>query len=99
MPNSASRIRVNTLAVPAPPCARIASRAVRMCAASGASPASFSAKYAFTLALMLNAPPWNERPAAMRALPTPQIARELPLDARLALAEEVLQQRCIRPGS
>ncbi len=43
-PNSASCIRVKTLACAAPPAARMASRARAMCGASGASPAAFSAK-------------------------------------------------------
>jgi hypothetical protein len=50
-------MRVNTLVAAAPPCARIAARARAMCGASGASPASFSAKYALTLQLMSKAPP------------------------------------------
>ena len=55
-PNSASRIRVNTFTVSAPPFARIASRARTMWSASGESPIIFSAKYALTLALMSSAP-------------------------------------------
>ena len=43
-PNSASISRVNTLVRPAPPRARMASRARRIWAASGASPTIFSAK-------------------------------------------------------
>ncbi len=58
-PYSASCARVNTLLRSAPPAARIASRARRMCAAPGSSPSIFSAKYAFTLAEMLQAPSWN----------------------------------------
>ena len=43
-PNSASMMRVNTLAREAPPRARIASRAVHMCGASTESPIILSAK-------------------------------------------------------
>ena len=43
-PNSASRIRVKTLLRSAPPCARIAARALAMCGAAGASPIILSAK-------------------------------------------------------
>ena len=55
-PNSASRMRVNTLDRSAPPAARIARRARCMCGASGESPIIFSAKYALTLALTSSAP-------------------------------------------
>ncbi len=41
--NSASAMRVKTLALAAPPRDRMASRARTMCGASGSSPASFSA--------------------------------------------------------
>ncbi|OIQ65198.1 hypothetical protein GALL_532460 [mine drainage metagenome] len=58
-PNSASCARVNTFVRSAPPAARIASRARCICGASGSSPIAFSAKYAFTLAEILNAPSWN----------------------------------------
>ena len=58
-PYNANCARVNTLHRSAPPARRIASRATRICAASGSSPISFSAKYAFTLADRLNAPSWN----------------------------------------
>ena len=43
-PNSASWARVKTFVLSAPPAARIASRARRMCGASGSSPMAFSAK-------------------------------------------------------
>ena len=43
-PNSASWKRQNTLARSAPPSARIASRAARMCGASTSSPIALSAK-------------------------------------------------------
>ena len=56
-PNRASVMRVNTLHRAAPPCARIALRARRICGSSGESPASFKAKYALTEALMSKSPP------------------------------------------
>ena len=43
-PNKASWMRVKTLLRSAPPAARIASRARRMCGAAGSSPIAFSAK-------------------------------------------------------
>ena len=55
-PNRAREIRVNTLQRAAPPWARMASRARRMCGADGESPASFRAKYALTEQLMLKSP-------------------------------------------
>ncbi len=57
-PYSASWNRVNTLARSAPPAWRIASRARRMCGASGSSPIALSAKYALTLADRSNRPSW-----------------------------------------
>ena len=58
-PNNANWARVNTFDRSAPPAARMASRALTMCGASGESPIAFSAKYAFTLADILNTPSWN----------------------------------------
>ena len=55
-PYSASCARVNTFVRAAPPAARIAALARAICAAAGSSPIIFSAKYAFTLAEMSNAP-------------------------------------------
>ena len=43
-PKKASSVRVKTLLRSAPPWARIASRARRMCGASGSSPMALSAK-------------------------------------------------------
>ena len=43
-PNRVNAKRVNTLAFSAPPWARIASRAWRMCGASTSSPISFNAR-------------------------------------------------------
>ena len=48
--------RLSGAAIGTPPCARIAARARRICGASGGSPIIFSAKYAFTLALISEAP-------------------------------------------
>ncbi|MCY1227642.1 hypothetical protein D9M72_399230 [compost metagenome] len=58
-PYSASSVRVNTLLASAPPMAWMAWRARAMCGACGSSPAIFSAKYAFTLALRSALPSWN----------------------------------------
>ena len=56
-PNSDSMMRVNTLELMAPPRRSISSRAFFICGASTDSPIVFSAKYAFTLALMSNSWP------------------------------------------
>ena len=58
-PKSASVIRVNTLHRAAPPAASTALRARAMCGASGSSPISLSAKYALTVQLTSNPPPWK----------------------------------------
>lgn len=58
-PNSASWMRVNTFDISAPPIAWIARRARCMCSAFSSSPITFSAKYAFTLALTFGAPSVN----------------------------------------
>ena len=55
-PKSAKVIRVKTFALAAPPFSKMAARALTICGASGESPASLSAKYAFTLALILKSP-------------------------------------------
>jgi len=55
-PNIDSMNRVKTLLLMPPPRERIALRARIMCGTSAESPIIFSAKYAFTLALMSNAP-------------------------------------------
>ena len=55
-PNRASVIRVKTFESAAPPAERMDSRARVICDASGSSPASFRAKYAFTLTLMSKSP-------------------------------------------
>ena len=60
IPKSDSSTRVNTLQFTPPPRARMASRARRIWSAWGFSPIIFSAKYAFTLALISKAPSWNK---------------------------------------
>ena len=87
---------MKTLLRAAPPRDRMAARARAMWGASIESPVAFNAKYAFTVALISKAPPWNNGQPPC----SPWIARrysgDAPLFRAVDRAEIMLQQDVFR---